>query len=181
MAECATIARPYAKALFDLALLGKDKHFESWLDELKTLAEIVMQPKVIKWIDEPEIGYERKAEGILSLLNKESVDTELKNFVFTLAQYKRLSVLPEIFAQFQYLALSQNHTKTATVYTAYALKPAQFTQIVTDMEARFNTKLKAQQIVEPDLIGGVKVEIGDQVLDLSVRGRLNDLRTALMN
>lgn len=183
MAECATIARPYAKALFELVLLSKqqDEQIKFWSSQLKTLAEIVMQPKVVKWIDEPETESVRKAEGILSLLDKQPVDSELKNLVFTLAQYKRLTVLPEIYAQFQDLALSRDHTKTATVYTAYALTQAQFAQIVANMEAHFQTKLKAHQVVEPDLIGGVKVEIGDQVLDLSVRGRLNGLRTALMN
>lgn len=182
MAECATIARPYAKALFELALQSKqqDEQIKFWLSELKTLAEIVMQPKVVEWIDEPEIGYVHKAEGILSLLDKQP-DTELKNFVLTLAQYKRLSVLPEIYAQFQNFVLSRDHTRIATVYTAYSLTQAQFTQMVADMEAHFNTKLKAHQVVDPDLIGGVKVEVGDQVLDLSVQGRLNNLHAALMN
>ncbi|KES12336.1 F0F1-type ATP synthase, delta subunit, partial [Snodgrassella alvi SCGC AB-598-P14] len=66
-------------------------------------------------------------------------------------------------------------------YTAYPIDEQQFTQVVLDMEAHFKSRLKARQVVAPELIGGVKVEVGDQVLDLSVQGRLNSLHTALMN
>uniref|UniRef100_UPI00082B9F24 ATP synthase F1 subunit delta n=1 Tax=Snodgrassella sp. CFCC 13594 TaxID=1775559 RepID=UPI00082B9F24 len=126
MAEFATIARPYAKALYELA--QAQNCTESWLGELKTLAEIVLQPKVVTLIEEPETGYAAKADSILSLLDKQPVDTELKNFVYVLAQNKRLMALPEIYALFQDYALSRNHIKEATVYTAYPIMPAQFAQ-----------------------------------------------------
>ena len=178
MAEFATIARPYAKALFSLA--QEQNQIESWLDELKTLAEIILQPKVQLLIDEPECEYTEKAKQILSLVDFTPAD-ELKNFIFLLAQNKRLTVLPEIYTLFQDYALSLNDIKEATLYTAYPIDEQQFTQVVLDMEAHFKSRLKARQVVAPELIGGVKVEVGDQVLDLSVQGRLNSLHTALMN
>lgn len=179
MAEFATIARPYAKALFDLA--QEKNQLESWLGELKTLADVVSQPKVAAFIDEPETGYAHKADGVLSLLEIQPPATELKNFVYTLAENKRLPVLPEIYAQYQDLALSRRNTKKATIYSAYPMNEGQLGKLVGELEARFGSKLDAQLVVAPDLIGGVKVEIGDQVLDLSVQGRLHSLYAAMMN
>ncbi|MCP2039552.1 F-type H+-transporting ATPase subunit delta [Neisseria sp. HSC-16F19] len=179
MAEFATIARPYAKALFDLA--SEQNQLESWLGELKTLAEVVSQPRVAAFIDEPETGYEAKADGVLSLLERQPADATLKNFVYTLAENKRLSVLPEIYAQYQDLSLSRNNTKKATIYSAYSMTEGQLGKLITDLQSRFDSKLEAELVVQPDLIGGVKVEIGDQVLDLSVQGRLNSLYAAMMN
>jgi F-type H+-transporting ATPase subunit delta len=178
MAEFATIARPYAKALFSLA--QEQNQIESWLDELKTLAEIILQPKVQLLIDEPECEYTEKAKEILSLVDFTPVN-ELKNFIFLLAQNKRLTVLPEIYTLFQDYVLSLNGIKEATIYTAYPIDKMQFIQIVVDLEAHFNSRLRAHQVVAPELIGGIKVEVGDRVLDLSVQGKLNSLHTALMN
>lgn len=178
MAEFATIARPYAKALFSLA--QEQNQIESWLDELKTLAEIILQPKVQLLIDQPECEYTEKAKEILSLVDFTPVD-ELKNFIFLLAQNKRLTVLPEIYTLFQDYALSLNDIKEATIYTAYPIDKMQFTQIIVDLEAYFNSRLRAHQVVAPELIGGLKVEVGDRVLDLSVQGKLNSLHTALIN
>lgn len=178
MAEFATIARPYAKALFSLA--QEQNQIESWLDELKTLAEIILQPKVQLLIDQPECEYTEKAKEILSLVDFTPVD-ELKNFIFLLAQNKRLTVLPEIYTLFQDYALSLNDIKEATIYTAYPIDKMQFTQIIVDLEAHFNSRLRAHQVVAPELIGGLKVEVGDRVLDLSVQGKLNSLHTALIN
>jgi F-type H+-transporting ATPase subunit delta len=179
MAEFATIARPYAKALFELA--QEKNQLESWLGELKTLAGVVSQPKVAAFVDEPETGYKHKADGILSLLDNQPVDTELKNFIYTLAENKRLLVLPEIYTHYQDLTLSRNNTKKATVYSAYPMTEGQLGKLVSELEARFASKLDTQLVVQPDLIGGVKVEIGDQVLDLSVQGRLHSLYAAMMN
>ncbi|WP_037587041.1 F0F1 ATP synthase subunit delta [Stenoxybacter acetivorans] len=179
MAEFATVARPYAKALFNLA--QEKNQLESWLGELKILAQVVSQPKVTALIDAPEIGYAAKADTIVSLLDNPAAGKEVKNFVYILAENKRLSVLPEVYTQYQDLALSRNHTKIATVYTAYQMNTAQFAEVVQDLEARFQTKLQATQVVEPGLIGGLKVEVGDQVLDLSIQGRLRSLYSAMMN
>lgn len=178
MAEFATVARPYAKALFDLA--KEHNRIESWLGELKTLAGIVSQPKIEALITTPDTGYSAKADTLLSLLDVPPA-AELKNFLYMLAQNKRLAILPQIYALFQDYALSRNHTKEAVIYTAFPIASAQFAELVVQMEAHFRTKLKAVQVVDASLIGGVKVVVGDQVLDLSVQARLNSLHAAMMN
>ena len=67
------------------------------------------------------------------------------------------------------------------MYTAYPLNDMQFKQVVTELENHFHSRLAVRQVVDAELIGGVKIAVGDQVLDLSVQGRLNSLYAALMN
>ena len=89
--------------------------------------------------------------------------------------------MPEIYTLYQDFTLSRNNTEKASGYSAYPLNEGQLGKLVGELEARFATKLDAQLRVEQDLIGGVKVEIGDQVLDLSVQGRLRSLYAAMTN
>lgn len=177
MAEFATIARPYAKALFGLA--QEKNQIESWLGGLKELASVVQQEKVAAFIEQPEKSASDKVEALAGLVGLSN--SNLKNFVSVLAEQKRLQILPEVYAQFQDLTLALNHTKRAVIYSAYPLSDAQLKDLTADLQKRFGTNLEAVTKVDPELIGGVKVEIGDQVLDLSLQGKLNALYTAMTN
>lgn len=182
MAEFATIARPYAKALFDLA--DKQNQIESWLSGLKELAWAVQQPKVAALAGDTATGSAGKADALLELLSESSVSQNeiFRNFVQVVAAEKRLQVLPEIYAQYQDLALSRNNAKKAVIYSAFEITDkAQQEQIVRDLEGRLNTRLDAAFDTDSSLIGGIKVEVGDQVLDLSVQGKLQKLYSAMMN
>lgn len=182
MAEFATIARPYAKALFDLA--GEKQQIESWLDGLKELAWSVQQPKVAALVDNSSSDDKQKADLLLSLLSDSPAakDHVFCNFVRVVAAEKRFSVLPEIYTQYQDLALSQDNTKQAVIYSAFEFaSEGQKAKIVADLEQYLNTRLEATFDVDPDLIGGIKVEVGDQVLDLSVQGKLQKLYATMIN
>lgn len=177
MAEFATIARPYAKALFGLA--QEKNQIESWLGGLKDLASVVQQEKVAEFIDQPEKSASDKVEVLADLVGLSN--SNLKNFVSVLAEQKRLQILPEVYAQFQDLTLALNHSQQAVIYSAYPLSDSQLKDLTADLQKRFGTNLKAVTKVDSGLIGGVKVEIGDQVLDLSLQGKLNALYTAMTN
>ena len=177
MAEFATIARPYAKALFSLA--QEKNQIESWLGELKELAAVVQDEKVIAFIEQPETGASEKAETLKGLVGIKNV--ELANFITVLAEQKRLLVLPEIYAQYQDLTLIHNRTKSAVIYSAYELSSQQLADVTDILTKRFNSKLDVVAKVAPELIGGIKVEVGDQVLDLSVQGKLNALYATMTN
>ncbi|MDO4696353.1 MAG: F0F1 ATP synthase subunit delta [Neisseria sp.] len=182
MAEFATIARPYAKALFDLA--DKQNQIESWLSGLKELAWSVQQAKVSVLIEDTAIGSSDKAKALLDLLSESpAVKNEIfHNFVQVVAEEKRLQVLPEIYAQYQDLALSRNNAKKAVICSAFEIRDkAQREQIIKDLEGRLSTRLDATFATDSSLIGGIKVEVGDQVLDLSVQGKLQKLYSAMMN
>lgn len=177
MAEFATIARPYAKALFGLAQ-EKDQ-IKSWLGGLKELAAIVKDEKVISLIEQPDASASEKAKLLIDLADLS--DNGLANFVIVLAEQKRLLVLPEVYAQYQDLALTLNNTKSATIYSAYELTQAQIDDLTAMLKKRFDSNLEVSTQIDSELIGGVKVEVGDQVLDLSVQGKLNVLYTTMIN
>ncbi|ENV1835144.1 TPA: F0F1 ATP synthase subunit delta [Neisseria gonorrhoeae] len=177
MAEFATIARPYAKALFGLA--QEKNQIESWLGGLEKLAAVVQEGKVASLIDRPETNASEKADILIDLVGLK--DKELKNFVIVSAGQKRLSILPEVYAQYQDLTLSFNHIKSAVIYSAYPLTDKQVGELAQMLNKRFDSELKISVEIEPELIGGIKVEVGDQVLDLSVQGKLSALYTTMTN
>lgn len=181
MAEFATIARPYAKALYELA--SEKNQIEPWLDGLKELAWAVAQPKVSGLLEDSETSAVDKADFLVRLLTEQPAirDTEFKNFVYVVAQEKRLQALPEIYTEYQSLVLAKNQCKRAVVYSAYPMSEGQFAKVVADFQKQFNTNLDASLEIDPELIGGIKVEVGDQVLDLSVQGKLQKLYTAMIN
>ncbi|QEY23791.1 F0F1 ATP synthase subunit delta [Neisseria animalis] len=177
MAEFATIARPYAKALFGVA--QEKNQIKSWLGGLKELAAVMQDPKVRALVEQPETDASEKAKALAALVGLEQ--GELTNFVTVLAEQKRLSVLPEIYVQYQDLALALNNTKSAVIYSAYALTPQQLEEVTATLKERFDSDLAVTTQVDPELIGGLKVEVGDQVWDLSVQAKLNALYTTMTN
>lgn len=182
MIEFATVARPYAKALFELAT--EKEQVENWLGGLAELAWLMQQPKVVDLLGQADKNATEQADELLNLLgnSKPTKSKEFKNFVYVVSQEKRLAVLPEIYAQYQNLALAGNNTKEAVIYTAFEVaSEGQRAKIISDLEQHFNTRLQATFKQDADLIGGIKVEVGDQVLDLSVRAKLASLYTTLTN
>ena len=178
MAELATVARPYAKALYSLAV--EHNKTGDWVAVLENLAQAIAVPKVAAAIDRPEQSADEKAAVLLGLL-PEGADERMQAFLSTLAENDRLNALPEIFTQFQALYLSASHIKKAVIYSAFPLSEEQFSQLVLDLQAKVGSKLDAKVVVDPELIGGVKVEVGDQVLDLSVQAELQKLYAAMTN
>lgn len=182
MIEYATVARPYAKAVFELA--QEKEQFDLWLGGLEQLAWLVQQPKVASLIGSVDLNDSEKALQLVKLLDGcEAVkNAEFKNFINVVAVEKRLAVLPEIFEQYKTLVLARNNTKQAIVYTAYDVKSeGQRAKIISDLEQHFHVGLQATFVTEPELIGGVKVVVGDKILDLSIQGKLQNLYTTLTN
>ncbi len=179
MAELATVARPYAKALFGVAL--EQNKLEPWLAQLQTLALLAEDPKVASVLDAPEQGAENRVKVLTDLAPEAFADEQVKNFVQVLADNGRLAVLPAIFEQYQIFALEHSNIQEATVYSAFAMNDEEFAKVVADLQTHFDTKLKANLVVDPELIGGIKVEVGDQVLDMSIQGRLKTLYATMIN
>lgn len=182
MTELATIARPYAKASFDLA--EEKQQVELWLSGLAELSWLMQQPKVINLLKQANWDATQKADELVRLLaeSKAIKNNEFKNFVYVVAQEGRLIALPEIYTQYKIFALAKKNTKQAIIYTAFNIAgEGQRAKIISDLEQYFNTRLQATFKTEPNLIGGLKVEVGDQVLDLSVQGKLKALYATMIN
>ena len=169
MVEAITIARPYAQAVFRLA---KDtRALDAWSARLRRLAEIAQDPQMARAIDNPKFSPTQLAELFVSL-SGEPGNVELANFVGMLAENERFGMLPDIWAAYEQIAL---------ISSAYPLDDAQLKNLTREFEAHFGVRLEAQVSVDPNLIAGVKVTVGDQVLDLSVRGKLDAMAAALKN
>lgn len=180
MAEFATVARPYAKALYGLA--GQYGQTRVWGDDLALLAKIVVEPKVSKVLSRPELSPAQRGEILLNLLSTDKmVDKRLHNFVSVLSENNRLSVLPAIYEQYREFMLSEERTQQAVVYSAFPLSNQEYNDLVSLLEERMDTKLQVRVEIDPALIGGVKIEVGDQVLDMSVQNKLNALKAAVTN
>ncbi|WP_153117816.1 F0F1 ATP synthase subunit delta [Rhodocyclus tenuis] len=178
MAELVTIARPYAEAVFRLAREGKA--LTAWSERLSLLAAISADEQVRSRLDDPELSATQKAALISSLAGAPSGGDET-NLISVLAENGRLVLLPEIATLFAALKGAEEGVKEATIHSAFPLDDAQLATLLGDLEARFSSRLKAEVVVDQSLIGGVKIVVGDQVLDASVRGKLEALGSALKN
>ncbi|MER2516108.1 F0F1 ATP synthase subunit delta [Candidatus Accumulibacter phosphatis] len=178
MAELATIARPYAEAVFRVAL--DENTLPAWSERLSLLSAIAGDSQMRSCIGNPELSAAQKSELFKSLAGEALVGSEA-NLIDVLAANERLSALPEIAHLFESLKASQEGVKEATIYSAFPVNEKQRKALIEDLEARFKTRLTADVVVDQSLIGGVKIVVGDQVLDTSVRGKLESLRLALKN
>ena len=181
MAELATVARPYAEALFRVAQAGKESHsLAAWSDLVSELAQIGSHPEVQAFARNPKASESDIGAAILALV-KAPLTGEAKNFLAMLVENGRISLLPEIGAQFQLLKNSVEGAADAEISSAFELSAAQLADLVATLEKKFSRKLNPAVTVDPSLIGGVRVVVGDEVLDTSVRAKLQQMRVALVS
>jgi F-type H+-transporting ATPase subunit delta len=165
MAELSTIARPYAEALF--ATVRNDQAgLASWSDLVSELAHVASQDDV------------QRTELFTGLI-KSALSAQARNFIELLVSNNRILVLPQIAEQFEQLKNQQEGTALAQIISAYPLADDQVQQLVSGLEKKFGLKLKPAVTVSADLIGGVRVIVGDQVLDTSVQAQLARMRDTL--
>jgi F-type H+-transporting ATPase subunit delta len=177
MAENLTLARPYAEAAFKLAL--ESGTLPQWSDALSRLA-VVMRTEVARELsgnprltNDQVAGLVGDASGVL--------DVQQRNFVRVLAANERLGVMTEIAEVFEAQRNAHEGVVDARIASAYPLSQQQVDEVVATLEAKYGRKVKATVSVDGDLIGGITIRIGDEVIDTSVRGKLAQLADALMN
>ncbi|MCB1914322.1 MAG: F0F1 ATP synthase subunit delta [Rhodocyclaceae bacterium] len=178
MAELVTIARPYADAAFDLAN-GADA-LKSWSDVLGRLAAIVATPEMKGLINDPKLSAEDLTTLVRDLAG-DGVTEEQQNFVSVLVDNERLQLMPEIHELFEGLKNGKEGVKDAVITSAFPLEGKQLKTLTGDLEARFKAKLNVTVNVDPELLGGVRIAVGDEVIDASVRAKLANMATALKN
>lgn len=174
MAEIATIARPYAEALFKAA--GTDAAGASaWLDELAALAA---NEQLRQFADSPKTLPEQVLSLMTGLL-KNSLPAIGQNFLRTVIDNGRLAALPEVAAQFRLLKNAQSGASDAVVYSAFPIDAAGLKTVSESLERRFGRKLNTRVELDASLIGGIRAVVGDEVLDTSVKARLEQMKAAL--
>lgn len=176
MAELATIARPYAEALFRAAGPIPPRELA---DQLDALAQVTSLQELRQFADNPKVEPEAVYEVVAGTLNSVKLSSPVQNLLRTVIDNGRLAAMPEIAAQYRALVNEQSGVSDATVFSAFPIEGAQLADVVGSLERRFNRKLNANVVVEPQLIGGIRVVVGDEVLDTSVKARLEQMRAAL--
>ena len=176
MAELATIARPYAEAAFGLA--RDEQALPAWSDMLNFAASIVTDDRVAKALDNPRLDSGAKASLLLSI-GGDRFDEPARNFIRVLVESERVTLLPQIAAMFETLKNDAESTAKATIESAFALTDAQLAEMQQALEKRFGRKIETTVSVNPDLIGGARVTVGDAVLDGSVQAKLAAMRAQL--
>lgn len=178
MAENVTIARPYAEAAFQLASAGNA--LGPWSEALGRLALVAADPQMRDCISDPKLQPNQLAGLFLDVAGA-GLSAEQQNYVRVLVDNERLQVLPEIRDLFVILKNEQEGVKEANITSAFPMDDATLKALVADLEARFKAKLNVKVSVDPELIGGVKIAVGDEVIDASVRGKLANMAAALKN
>lgn len=179
MAENLTIARPYAEAVFKLAL--EKSALDKWAQTLALLEAIVRDPQVAQRLGDPNVG-DQKIEALIAGVSGDKLDAQGRNFVHTLLENNRLTLLPEIRVLFEQLKQEQEGVVEVQIYSALPLDDAQTKQVISKIEASptyARKKVRAQVSVDPQLIGGIKIVVGDTVFDATVRGKLDTIVAAL--
>ena len=177
MAETVTIARPYAEAVYRIAQQTGAQGI--WSARLQRLALVAQDGDMASVMGNPRLSAEQVADLFIAL--SEDSDETLSSFIRTLAENRRLALLPEISRLFDLAKSQEEGVKEAVVQSAFPIDDTQVAALLKELEARFGTRLTARVEIDPSLIGGVRVAVGDQVLDASVRGKLDSMAVALNN
>jgi F-type H+-transporting ATPase subunit delta len=163
MAEPVTIARPYAEAAFKLA--REQNALAAWSDALELIGA-------------PNVGAAQLEDLILGVIG-EKISGEVRNLVQMLAQNRRLELMPQIRELFLGLRREHEGALEATVVSALPVSDSQLQTLVTLLEQKYRRRITARVELDPQLIGGLKIMIGDKVIDATVRGRLDAMAAAL--
>lgn len=175
MAELATLARPYAEALFEVAAKGD---VLAALQQMDALSAVAADDGLRQFAESPKVTSEQVFDLISSVVST-PMSAMLQNLLRAVIDNGRLTVLPEIAAQFHALANAGAGVSDAMVSSAFPIESSQLPDVVSALERRFGRKLNVTVAVEPALIGGIRVVVGDEVMDTSVKARLEQMRAAL--
>jgi F-type H+-transporting ATPase subunit delta len=174
MAELATIARPYAEALFK-ASGSNVTATAAWVEGLGAIAQ---DEQLLQLAANPNVTVDQVFELISSVMSA-PLSAQAQNFLRAVIENGRLSALPEVALQFRELANAQSGSSDAVVYSAFPLDAAALSDVAALLEKRFDRKLNVAVVLQADLIGGIRVVVGDEVLDMSVKARLEQMKMAL--
>ena len=177
MADNASIARPYAKAVFELA--QETDSFDGWSAALGQLAAISQDDSFVALVNDPRVEGAQTAE-LLADVAKDTLPEGGINFINLLVQNDRLLALEDIMQQYGDLVAKAKALVNAKVTTALPLTADQKSSLTSALEARLGMKVEINENVDASLVGGAIIQAGDLVIDGSAKGRIEKLTTALM-
>ncbi len=178
MSDLTTAARPYARAVFEMA---KDSDsLAKWSDSLGFMAAVASNEAVEKLLSSPKMAKQAGADAFIKLCDNKLDDKE-KNLVNMLAENNRLSLLPEMSIIYDELKADAEGSVEARVSTAKKLTKAEENAIATALKKRLGRDIKLKVSVDESLLGGAVIHAGDLVIDGSLKGRLEKMTSVMAN
>lgn len=176
MAELVTLARPYAKAVFEVACA--EGRLAEWQNMLLTLAAVVSDEKVAALLAQPSLTADQQASAVTGLCG-DALTEKAANLVGVLSANRRLPLLPEVAGQFAALKAEHEKTVGVEILSAFPLDKAVADRLAQALGRKWQCQVKLETQVDPSLLGGAIIKAGDTVIDASVRGRMLRLADAL--
>ena len=205
MADLSTLARPYAKAAFDYA--NENGAINEWEDFLFVAATVVKDKSFSTWLDNPAVSAEHKSAALVDLYDTQvasandsafkqllkatkgvrpdsnasypKVSVAFSNFVKQLSEQERLALLPEVYEHYRRHKAVSLKQLDAYVTSAYPLTDDQRDMLQARLAASLNASVVIHESVDASLLAGVTIKVGDKVIDDSMRGKLQQLKTQL--
>jgi F-type H+-transporting ATPase subunit delta len=176
MAELTTIARPYAEAAFQIA--REQNALPVWSEMLRLAAHVASDPGMRGALDNPKLDDAQKESLFLSVCG-DALQEAGRSFIRVLLEAGRIKLLPQIRELFDARKDNAEGVAHAQIVSAHAMSDTQLADLKQALEARFKRRIEASVSVDPALIGGARIVIGDEVIDASVRGKLDAMAVQL--
>jgi F-type H+-transporting ATPase subunit delta len=176
MSEITTIARPYARAVFEMA--RSTDSLAEWSSQLELLATIAATPEVAALIESPRLTRQERAETVARVAEGH-IQPAATNLLRLLADNDRLSILPDVAAIYEHLRADAEGSVEAQVTSAYPLGQGEQDEIAAGLRKRLGREVRLVCEVDETLLGGALIHVGDLVIDGSVRGRLGRMAATL--
>ncbi len=173
MSELITLARPYAKAAFEFA--KSESAVDQWSRDLLVAAGLAQDEQILNYFGRPDV----LADDLVQLVSGEGSSEHYQNFVRLLIENDRLSLLPELAELFQYYAEQDSQSLTVDVYSAVELTAEQKQAMTAALSKRTGKQISLQTHIDENIMGGAKIHCGDLVIDGSLRGKVERLKTQL--
>ncbi len=176
MADYTTAARPYARAIYQLAT--ETKSVDSWGDVLELMAAVVSDEGMLEVLDNPQLGKEQKGELMLRVLG-DKANAQQQNLIKLMAENGRLKALPEVAHQFEVYRTEAEGKVDAEVISAFALSSKQEKAITEMLKSKLGRDVSITTSTDESLIGGVVIKAGDTIIDGSMKSQLESLALTL--
>ena len=172
MTDTTTLARPYAKAAFEVA--SQDNALQNWSNLLSLLSSVARQPAVNSVLRDPSLSSGQIATSFESICSEE-IDSKGKNFIRLLAENKRLVLLSEIAELYEALKAERERSLEVEITSAFAISSEIAEKLAVSLKKRLEREINLTTSVDESLVGGAVIRAGDMVIDSSVRGKLTKL------
>ncbi len=177
MAEKTTLAKPYAKAIFEIA--SQDNTVDSWLEKLELLSQVSSVDTVLEVIKNPEISTDDTINMFTDIC-KDMLDDKSVNLLRVAGKHSRLDLFPEIAREYAKLKAEVQGTLEAEVISAYMVNATQKKLITENLKKRFNKEITITTVIDKSLIAGIVIRAGDLVIDGSVSSQIKKLTHTLL-